>query len=213
MTAQMTTQTFIHRYIPSDSPATLLLLHGTGGNENSLLSLGKQIAPGAALLSPRGKVLEGPNPRFFRRHSESVIDEADLVDRTHELADWIEAAISEYGISRESLVALGYSNGANIAANLLLRRPEVLKRAVLLRPMLLPEPEKAPNLDGTAALISAGISDTLLPLKDAEKLAQMLENYGAQVTFLAQRADHRLINADLSASSDWIQTVLMQAAR
>jgi len=209
----MTLQTFTHRYIASDQPTTLLLLHGTGGNEDSLISLGKQIAPDAALLSPRGKVLEGQMPRFFRRFSESVIDEKDLIFRTHELADWLEAAFRDYKITPESLIAVGYSNGANIASSLLMRRPDLVKRAVLLRPMLLPAPDETPNLSGSAALILAGISDHLLPLDETEKMGQQLQNFGAQVTFVAQPAGHGLINADLNAASDWVQAVWMQTAR
>src|SRR5262245_28677490 len=130
-----TTKDFIHQYVPSSkaSATTLLLLHGTGGDEQSLLSLGKQIAPEAALLSPRGKVLEGNNPRFFRRKAEGVFDLEDLIYRTHELADWIDVASREYQIMPESLVAVGYSNGANIASSIMLLRPDVLRSAILLR--------------------------------------------------------------------------------
>lgn len=201
-----TLQTFTHRYLPSadNNPTTLLLLHGTGGDENSLLSLGRQFAPGAALLSPRGNVLEGQYPRFFRRHSEGVLDFEDLHVRTHELGDWIEAAVKEYGLAPESLVAVGYSNGANIAANLLLQRPGLVRRAALLRVMLLPSPIPAPDLKGTSVLISSGVADQLLPLADAEKLAENLEGFGAQVTFQRQPTDHRLISADLETVQNWL---------
>ncbi len=130
----MQTHDFTHEYVPAkaENALTLLLLHGTGGDERSLLTLGAQVAPGAGMLSPRGKVMEGPNPRFFFRFAEGVFDMEDLIFRTHELADWIEAAVAEYGIAPESLVALGYSNGANIAASVMLLRPTALRKAVLL---------------------------------------------------------------------------------
>ena len=201
------TQKFVHRYLPSANPEaiTLLMLHGTGGNEQSLLALGSQLAPGAALLSPRGKVLEGDSPRFFRRMAEGVFDLEDLIYRTHELADWIEAACIDYRIARQSLVAVGYSNGANIAASIMLLRPDVLRRAVLLRPMVPLQPDQAPDLTGTEVLISAGRSDPLVPLQESERLAWLLQDFGAQVTLQRQLADHRLTNPDLSAAHDWIR--------
>ncbi len=201
------TQKFVHRYLRSTNPEaiTLLMLHGTGGNEQSLLALGSQLAPGAALLSPRGKVLEADSPRFFRRMAEGVFDLEDLIYRTHELADWIEAACTDYRIARQSLVAVGYSNGANIAASIMLLRPDVLRRAVLLRPMVPLQPDQAPDLTGTEVLISAGRSDPLVPLQESERLAWLLQDFGAQVTLQRQLADHRLTSPDLSAAHDWIR--------
>src|SRR5450755_4513769 len=119
---------FTHRFEPGGAPP-LLLLHGTGGDENDLLPLGRMVAPGAALLSPRGKVLEGGMPRFFRRLAEGVFDEQDLRRRTQELADFVEDARRAYGF--EAPVALGFSNGANIASALLLLRPAALAGAAL----------------------------------------------------------------------------------
>jgi predicted esterase len=203
----MTNQSFAHRYVPaSDSNApTLLLLHGTGGDEDSLLELGSALAPGAALLSPRGKVLEGSMPRFFRRKAEGVFDIEDLIFRTHELADWIDAASTEYAISPDSLIAVGYSNGANIAASLLLLRPDALKRAVLLRPMVPLQPDPTPDLTGARVLIEAGAFDTMVPLPQAERLASLLQGFGAQVTFHKQPASHGLVTADITAAQDWIK--------
>jgi phospholipase/carboxylesterase/glyoxalase family protein len=202
------TQGFAHRYLPSADPEaiTLLMLQGTGGDEQSLLALGSQLAPGAGLLSPRGKVLEGDSPRFFRRKAEGVFDLEDLVYRTHELADWIEAACTDYHIAPQSLVAVGYSNGANIAASILLLRPHVLRRAVLLRPMVPLQPDQALDLTGTEVLISAGRSDPLVPLQESERLARLLQDFGAQVTLQRQLADHRLTSTDLSAAHDWIRS-------
>src|SRR5205814_1230753 len=128
----MSIQDFIHVYQPgtSDTAPTLLLLHGTGGDEHSFVELGSALVPGAALLSPRGKILENGNPRFFRRLAEGVFDIEDLIVRTHELADFIEAAAIEYHFDLKSVIAIGYSNGANIAASLLLLRSTVLSKAV-----------------------------------------------------------------------------------
>nr|MDQ3387566.1 alpha/beta hydrolase [Actinomycetota bacterium] len=138
---------FEHRYEPGDgSGTTLLVLHGTGGNERDLIPLGRDLAPGASILSPRGKVLENGMPRFFRRLAEGIFDHEDLLFRTHELADFIEAAATEYNFDKSKLIATGYSNGANIAASLTLLHPGLLKAAVLLRSMVPFEPEVTPDL-------------------------------------------------------------------
>src|SRR6266849_404267 len=119
----------IHEFVPGDSERTLLLLHGTGGNEHDLIPLGRELDPAAALLSPRGKVLENGMPRFFRRLAEGVFDEADVVRRANELADFVGAAAARYEFDPRHVTAVGYSNGANIAAAVLLLRPEVLTSA------------------------------------------------------------------------------------
>src|SRR6476646_3067578 len=117
---------FLHEFVRGKSDRTLLLWHGTGGNERDLIPLGREIDPDASLLSPRGKILENGMPRFFRRLAEGVFDLEDLKYRTNELAEFIAAAGEHYGFAADKLVAVGYSNGANIAASLLLLRPEVL---------------------------------------------------------------------------------------
>src|SRR4026209_2924110 len=127
---------FIHDCVPGSSSRTLLLLHGTGGNERDLIPLGRELDPNASLLSPRGKILENGMPRFFRRLAEGVFDLEDLKARTHELADFVLAAAREYGFDAGRVFAAGYSNGANIAASSLLLRPGMLAGAVLLRPMV-----------------------------------------------------------------------------
>ena len=166
------TDTFTHRFIPvGKSSPVLLLLHGTGGNEEDLLDLGHSLHPGAALLSPRGKVLENGMPRFFRRLAEGVFDEADLIRRTHELADFVAAAEAEYQLQSRKVVAVGYSNGANIAASLLLLRPETLSGAVLLRAMVPIVPESLPDLAGIPVLLAAGRGDPYVPPEGTNQLA------------------------------------------
>src|SRR5438270_12484205 len=142
---------FVHRYIPAQviSKSTLLMLHGTGGNEDDMLELGRMLAPGMAMLSPRGKILENGMPRFFRRLAEGVFDIEDLQRRTHELADFVEAASAIYGFDARNVIAVGFSNGANIAASMLLLRPAVLSAAVLFHPMVPFIPETLPDLSAT----------------------------------------------------------------
>lgn len=202
---------FIHRFIPapggnvSEAP-TLLLLHGTGGDEHDLVELGRSLAPNANLLSPRGKILENGMPRFFRRLAEGVFDEADLILRTHELAEFIAAAASEYGFSPDTITAVGYSNGANIAASLLLLRPGVLKRAVLLRAMVPLVPEESPDLTGTRIFLASGLSDPILPIDNARKLASMFRAAGAELSFQEIQTGHQLTSGELDAARLWLAT-------
>lgn len=189
------------------SAAPLLLLHGTGGDEHDLLPVGRQLAPGAALLSPRGDVLERGAPRFFRRLAEGVFDLADVERRTHALADFIAAAAREYGFDALRLTALGFSNGANIAASLLLLRPESLASAVLLRPMIVLEPTPAamPSLAGKRVLISSGNVDPIVPLDHPPRLAEMLRRAGADVTLHTHAASHSLVPGDFAAAKEFLQ--------
>ena len=208
----MSINTFVHRYIPASQPKapTLLLLHGTGGTEESLLELGAQLAPGAGLLSPRGKVLENGNPRFFRRLAEGVFDQEDLLARTHELGDFIEATAAHYGFATSSLIAVGYSNGANVAASLMLLRPGLVLRGVFFRSMLPFEPDPLPKLAGTSALLLSGRYDNLMPIASVERLAELLEQSGAQVTLNWQPTDHRLTNNDFVAAQEWISQQMVK---
>lgn len=202
----MLTNSFIHQFIPAQaaSAPTLLLLHGTGGDEHSLLDIGQQLVPGAAYLSPRGKVLENGNPRFFRRLAEGVFDLEDLVARTHELATFIHEAADEYQFDTASLVAVGYSNGANIAASLMLLHPGLIPRAVLLRSMLPLTPEKAIDLTGSSVLMLSGQYDNLMPASSVEQLAMILRQAGAAVDLRWQPIDHRLTVDDIQAARRWI---------
>ncbi|MCL6516119.1 MAG: alpha/beta hydrolase [Alicyclobacillus sp.] len=199
---------FIHRFIPSPdgtNETTLLLLHGTGGNEADLLSLGRQLAPRAALLGVRGKVLENGMPRFFRRLAEGVFDEADLVFRTHELARFVESAVEVYGLNPAGLVAVGYSNGANIAASTLMLEPEVLAGAVLFRAMVPLEPAELPDLTGKRVLMLSGRHDPIVPAAQADRLAQMLREAGADITLAWQNAGHGLTMAEVGAAEAWLK--------
>ena len=167
---------FEHRFVSGDEAmgSTLLLLHGTGGDENDLLPLGADLLPGASLLSPRGKVLEHGMPRFFKRLSEGVFDEEDLKFRTGELAEFVEESAGKYGFEPKELFAVGFSNGANIAAGLLLLRPELLGGAVLFRPMVPFEPEELPDLSGIPVYIGAGEVDQIVPRENTERLTWAL---------------------------------------
>ena len=194
---------FIHRFEPGpDVARPLLLLHGTGGDEADLLPLGRMVAPGAPLLSPRGPVLENGMPRFFRRLSEGVFDEADLRRRAHDLADFVAAARQRYRFGEPA--ALGFSNGANIAAAVLLLRPEALAGAVLLRPMApFAEPPRV-DLAGKAVLILSGAADPIVPAENAGRLAQSLATAGAAVEHRVLPAGHRMSQADVSLAKTWI---------
>lgn len=195
---------FVHVFEPGANPdrRPLLLLHGTGGDERDLLSLGRTVAPGASLLSPRGKVLEGSAPRFFRRLAEGVFDEADLGRRTDELAEFVLAAQKRYGLPVP--IALGFSNGANIAAAMLMQRPEVLAGAVLLRAMVpFAEPPRA-DLTGKPVLILSGALDPIVPKADAEALARQLGESGAAVEHRILPAGHGLGQADIGLIKDWL---------
>lgn len=198
---------FIHHFEPateSGASRTLLLLHGTGGNESDLLDIGRMIAPGAALLSPRGKVLENDMPRFFRRLSEGVFDEEDLKARTEELAEFIDAAAVHYGLDRESILAVGYSNGANIAASLLLSDPEMLAGAILFKPMTPFQPDALPNLSRKPIFMAAGRRDPIVPPENTERLAAMLRDAGATVTLEWLAENHGLAQEEIQAAADWL---------
>ncbi len=196
---------FVHRFVPAEGedPVTLLLLHGTGGDENDLLPLGRMLDNQASMLSPRGKILENGMPRFFRRHAEGVFDHEDLVNRTHELAEFVEQAVSEYGLNPDRIFAVGFSNGANIAATLLLLHPGLLAGAVLLRAMVPFEPEITPDLSGTPVYLAAGRSDQIIPAENTERLAGLLREAGAEVTLDWQSGGHGIGRAEVEAARDW----------
>jgi len=195
---------FIHEFVPGSSERTLLLLHGTGGNERDLIPLGRELDPNAALLSPRGKVLENGMPRFFRRLAEGVFDLEDLKYRTHELADFVTAAAQHYGFASDNVVAVGYSNGANIAASMLLLRPEILSATILFRAMVPLVPETQPNLSAVRVWIGAGTYDPIIPTAETKRLAELLRGAGADVTMRYFQTGHELTPADVEAAQEWL---------
>ncbi|MEY4941172.1 MAG: hypothetical protein RIQ93_2907 [Verrucomicrobiota bacterium] len=198
--------TYHHVFEPAERPGTpaLLLLHGTGGTEHDLLRLGRTLSPGSALISPRGDVSEGGALRFFARLREGVFDPAEVARRTHALADFIAAACRHYGI--EQLIAVGFSNGANIAGTLLLLRPDALNGAILWRPMVvLDQPAPAGTLSGKRVLISSGKLDPLMPADHPDRLAALFRAGGAEVTLESQAASHALVPADLASAQAWLQ--------
>ena len=200
---------FAHRFLPGedDSGLTLLMLHGTGGNEDDLIPLGRELAPTAAILSPRGKVLEFGAPRFFRRLAEGVFDHEDLVLRTHELAGFVEAASEEYGFDRSGLVAAGYSNGANIAASLILLHPGLLRAAVLFRAMVPFEPEVTPDLSGMPIFMASGRRDQMIPPDNSQKLADILGEAGADVDIRWRDTGHGLTYEEVEEARTWLSRV------
>ncbi len=203
---------FIHRFIPSNRkeakaktpPATLLLLHGTGGNEEDMIPLGHEIAPEAAILSPRGKVLEVGMPRFFRRLAEGVFDIEDLKFRTNELADFIENASKLYSFDLEYMIAVGYSNGANIASSLLLLRPEILSAAILFRPMVPFIPDTLQNLISKNILICAGDWDPIVPRQNTEKLLDIFKKAHTNVSIYWQKSGHELGQEEILTAKEWL---------
>jgi phospholipase/carboxylesterase len=197
---------FLHICQPAASPdaPTLLLLHGTGGNEHDLLPLARIIAPAAGVLSPRGKVLERGMPRFFRRLAEGVFDIEDLKLRTADLADFVAAAAAHYEFDARRVIAIGFSNGANIAASLLLLRPEVLARAILLRAMVPLIPDVMPSLKKVSVLLSGGRRDPIVAAENTERLAAMLREAGAAVRVAWQEAGHELTNDDVREAREWL---------
>jgi len=197
---------FIHRYIPGTDPSApvLLMLHGTGGNEDDLLPLGRELAPGATLLSPRGQVLENGMPRFFRRLAEGVFDIDDLRARTASLAEFLEAAATRYGFETSRVVAVGFSNGANIAASLLVLNPGLLGGAVLFRAMVPLVPEAVTVTARTPVLVSNGRMDPLVAAGETNRLKDLLERFGADVTLEWQNAGHNLVEDDLAVARTWL---------
>lgn len=197
---------FEHRFKPATRPGLrpLLLLHGTGGDETDLLPLGDLVSPGAALLSPRGQVLEGGMPRFFRRLAEGVFDEADVRRRADDLAGFVAEARAAYGI--EAPVALGFSNGANIAAAVLMRHPGVLAGAALLRAMVPLVAPPAFKLDGTPVLLLSGARDPIVPASNAARLAALLIEAGADLHHETLPSGHGLTQEDVERTAAWLRT-------
>ncbi len=218
---------FIHSFIPSrveeseDGPSTrrgrgetetqgkafttFLLLHGTGGNEQDLIPLAYELDKKAAILSPRGKVLEnGITPRFFRRLAEGVFDLEDLKFRTNELADFVNDASKTYNFDLRHVTAVGYSNGANIAASMLLLRPEILSSAILFRAMVPFVPQASPDLSNKYIFMSSGLMDPIVSKQEAERLYSMFKNAGAKVSLIWQQSGHELTMDEIRKAKEWL---------
>jgi phospholipase/carboxylesterase/glyoxalase family protein len=199
--------TYVHRYLApqGDDRRTLLLLHGTGGDENDLIQLGQMLAPDAGLLSPRGTVSENGAARFFRRLAEGVFDIPDLHARTKDLVAFITAAAKHYGFDANKVIAAGFSNGANIATSVLLSEPDALAGAILFRPMVPFIPESPISLAEKRVFIGAGETDAIVPKTHPERLAELLRVLGADVTLKWQPTGHALSRPDVSAAYEWME--------
>ena len=218
----MTKLNFIHRFIPSSKikskdldysnttgelqshPICLMLLHGTGGDENDLVPVGQMLSADASLLSLRGKVLENGMPRFFRRLSEGVFDLEDLKFRTQELAKFVKDASQLYPFSLDKTIAVGFSNGANMATSLLLSNPEVIKGAILFRAMIPFIPAELPNLKNKEILLSSGLMDPIVSRDEIVRLSELLQKCGASVTLKWQQSGHNLIESDIIYAKEWL---------
>jgi len=201
---------YVHRYEPASDTTrnvTLLLLHGTGGDENALSGLGRMLIPGAGQLSPRGNVLENGMPRFFRRFAEGILDIDDLKQRSNDLADFIHQASILYGFDEQQVIAAGFSNGANIAASLLLLKPAVLRRAILLHPMLPFVPTSLPDLQGKPIFIGAGRADPLVPADQTEQLAALFKQAGANLEVFWHNGGHTISREEIKAARGWLDKV------
>jgi len=217
---------FIHRFIPPNKISgsrtrehvtkgkqvliTLLLLHGTGGSEEDMLPLGQQIAPEAAILSPRGKVLENGMPRFFRRLSEGVFDLEDLKFRTYELADFVEQASRVYRFNLQHVIAVGYSNGANIATSELLLRPELISAAIIFRAMIPLVPETLPDLTNKYIFMSSGLYDPIVPKQETERLYVLFKKAGAKVSLNWQNSGHELTMKEVQNAEEWLHSDIIR---
>jgi phospholipase/carboxylesterase len=197
---------FVHRFVPGERPGAvpLLLLHGTGGNEDDLLPLGRALAPGSPLLSPRGQVLENGMPRFFRRYAEGIFDVEDIKLRAGELARFISQARTRYQLGDVPPLAVGFSNGANIGAALMLLHPGSLSGGILLRPMVPLVPEPLPQLGPLRILLAAGRRDPIVRPDQSQALADLLIEAGAEVTLHWSTGGHNLTREDLEVGERWM---------
>jgi phospholipase/carboxylesterase len=198
------TPDFIHEFVRGSSDRTLLLLHGTGGNEHDLIPLGRELDANASLLSPRGKVLENGMPRFFRRLAEGVFDVEDLKKRTKQLADFVTAATRRYKIDNKKIVAVGYSNGANIAVSMLLLCPGIFSFAILFRAMVPLIPATVPDLSSARVWMGGGKFDPIIPSAGKKELAELLRSAGADVTVRFFEGGHELTQDDVNAAREWL---------
>ena len=209
---------FIHKFIPANEKETenrrggqirvlptFLLLHGTGGNEEDLIPLAREISSEAAVLSPRGKVLEnGVYPRFFHRLAEGVFDIEDLKFRTNELANFVKEASQVYSFDMGNVIAVGYSNGANIASSMLLLHPEILSSAILFRAMVPLVPQVLPDLTNKHIFMSSGLHDPIISKQNAESLFDLFKKAGAKVSLYWQNSGHELVMEEVKKAKEWL---------
>lgn len=203
---------FDHNFLDSNNGnwMTLLLLHGTGGSEDDLIQLGREISQSASILSPRGKVLENGAPRFFRRLAQGVFDLEDLKFRTNELADFVKNASKIYSFDAQNVVAVGYSNGANIAASLLLLRPEVLSATILFRPMIPLIPDRALDLSEKNIFVSSGLHDPIVPKRETERLVDLFKGSGANIIIHWEESGHELTMEEITEARKWLSIITKQ---
>jgi predicted esterase len=199
---------FVHNFIPGTHPAAILVLHGQGGDENDLLPVARALAPGAAFLSPRGKASENGAARFFARVSRDEFDETEVRSRSRELAEWIAEAVAKYSLDASKIYALGFSNGASIAASVMLLHPGVIAGGLLLRPRTILEPAELPDLKGAPVLVIAGEHDDKMPPRAGEQLARLLGRSGAAVEMGVADAGHDLTPQDFAAGKGWFTKLL-----
>lgn len=192
------------------SKPALVLLHGTGGTEHDLLPIARIISPESSVLSVRGNVLENGMPRFFRRLSEGVFDEEDLVFRTSELHEFLNEAASKYGLDRSNFIAVGYSNGANIAGSLLFHHKDSLRGAILHHPMVPRRGIILPDLSGTPVFIGAGTNDPICAPQETEELQSLLTQAGARVAVHWEQFGHQLTHSEVHAAASWLQSHINQ---
>ncbi|MGI8315284.1 alpha/beta hydrolase [Halobacillus mangrovi] len=197
-----------HIFKQGTSDRVLLLLHGTGGTEEDLLPLSGLIDKEASVLSVRGNVSENGMSRFFKRLREGVFDEEDLVERTNELNTFLSEAAEEYGFDRDKVVAVGYSNGANIAGSLLFHFEKSLDGAILFHPMVPRRGIKLPDLHGLPVFIGAGENDPICPAQETDDLTELLEGAGAIVTNYWEKMGHRLTEAEVREAANWYKEQL-----
>jgi phospholipase/carboxylesterase len=183
----------------------LVLFHGTGGTEQDLLPLAKKISPTSSVLGLRGNVSENGMPRFFKRLAEGVFDIEDLIMRTKEVNEFLDQTAEQYKFDRGNLVALGYSNGANIAASLLFHYEDAFKGAILHHPMVPRRGIELPNLAGTPVFIAAGTNDPICPPQESIDLEKLLSTAGASVTLHWENFGHQLTSHEVDAAASWFR--------
>jgi len=206
----MANLTYIHKFLRGKRNTTLLLLHGTGGDEEDMLPLGNAISPESSLLSPRGKVSENGMPRFFKRIREGVFDQEDLKFRSLELSNFVKEAAATYNFNIDSVIVVGYSNGANIATSILLLGYFRFAGAILFRPMTPLIPSKLPNLKGVQVYIAAGKLDQSVPRIDTERLVAMIQSTNAKVTLKWEADGHAISGEEIQDAKNWFDSKLLR---